>query len=43
MICEILLPKPIERTFYYKTLEFLEPGIVVKVEFKNKNKVRVNI
>jgi primosomal protein N' len=36
MICEILLPKPIEKTFYYKTLKFLEPGIVVKVEFKNK-------
>ncbi len=43
MICEILLPKPIEKTFYYKTSEFLEKGIVVKVEFKSKKVVGVVI
>jgi len=43
MICEILLPKPIEKTFYYKTLEFLETGIVVKVEFRNKKIIGVVI
>ena len=43
MICEILLPKPIEKTFYYKTSEFLETGIVVKVEFGSKKVVGVVI
>ncbi|MEL0124040.1 MAG: primosomal protein N' [Alphaproteobacteria bacterium] len=43
MICEILLPKPIEKTFYYKTSEFLETGTVVKVEFKSKKVVGVVI
>ena len=43
MICEILLPKPIEQTFYYKTSKFLETGIVVRVEFKSKKVVGVVI
>ena len=43
MICEILLTKPIEKTFYYKTSKFLETGIVVKVEFKSKKVVGVVI
>ena len=43
MICEILLLKPIQKTFYYKTSEFLETGIVVKVEFKSKKVVGVVI
>ena len=43
MICEILLPKPIEKTFYYKTSKFLETGIVVKVEFKSKKVIGVVI
>ncbi len=43
MICEILLPKPIEKTFYYKTSEFLETGIVVKVEFGSKKVIGVVI
>ncbi len=43
MICEILLPKPIEKTFYYKTSKFLETGIVVRVEFKSKKVVGVVI
>ena len=43
MICEILLPKPFEKTFYYKTSKFLETGIIVKVEFKSKKVVGVVI
>ena len=43
MICEILLPKPIEKTFYYKTSKFLDTGIVVRVEFKSKKVVGVVI
>ena len=43
MICEILLPKPIEKTFYYKTSKFLEAGIVVRVEFKSKKVIGVVI
>ena len=36
MICEILLPIPVNKTFYYRTVEFLKPGTLVSVEFKNK-------
>ena len=43
MICEILLPKPIEQTFYYGTSKFLETGIVVRVEFKSKKVIGVVI
>ena len=43
MICEILLPKPIEKTFYYKTKKFLKKGIIVKVEFKNKKTLGIVI
>ena len=35
MISKILLPIPIN-DFFYETTKFLEPGVVVEVEFKNK-------
>ena len=36
MICEILLQYQLIKTFYYRTVEFLKPGTLVSVEFKNK-------
>ena len=36
MISKILLPIPINKTFFYETTKILEPGVVVEVEFKNK-------